>query len=435
VFKNYYKYFLFIFIILSLFFLNSSFVFALEAKYPPILGLTVTNGSGLEDYVAYFFGFGMVLAGVLAVISFAVGAIRLIMSVENPEAHSDAIDRMKGALLGLVLTVASFMILRTINTSLVTPSLTPLPGVEGVFYTNGKDLKPTPMSEANTDNVPAGYESIIYKCKSGPNLFVWQFPKTNFEGIENTFVKTLKCNESTTISRAGSFKMAFETPGIYYFLKDGCQGYMSDANLSGGQLIEPFKDKVKSIKIINNIPNDMRYGIIFHDSDDPARAGFCTLPFLISDINKNEGCVAGISVSSSADFLVWNAKNPETSGQGIDFYSEPWGLNIGARAGRYSLGNKGADNKYWNYWDEATQNLPLTYKNVNRPISYQQLYQNFSQHPGSINIKGGYFVILTSMIGSNIYCQTFYKDIPNLNETEFVATGNKIEIIDVIPIK
>jgi hypothetical protein len=36
---------------------------------------------------------------------------------------------------------------------------------------------------------------------------------------------------------------------------------------------------------------------------------------------------------------------------------------------------------------------------------------------------------------NNTYCQTFYRDIPNLNEMEFVATKNSIDWIDVVPIK
>ena len=74
--KNYYKSYLLIFYILFLFFLNISFVLALEAKYPPIGGYTVTNGSGLGDYVAYFFALAITAAGILAVVSVAIGAVK-----------------------------------------------------------------------------------------------------------------------------------------------------------------------------------------------------------------------------------------------------------------------------------------------------------------------------------------------------------------------
>jgi len=330
------------------------------------------------------------------------------------------------------------MILKTINSALVIESLTPLPGVAGVFYTNNTDKKPAPIEEASTSNIPAGYNKLVYICNSGPALLVWQFPKANFQddaGYSNTNVQRLTCNADPIAISGGSFKTAFETPGIYYFLKEGCKGYMSQANTSSGQLADPFKNNVKSIKIINDISGDVRYGIIFHGSDNPTTAGLCTLPFLINDINKSDGCFAGISESSSAGVFVWNAKTPETSGSGVDFYSEPWGQSIGARAGKYTLSNKDANDKYWNYWDEGTQNMTLNYNKIDRPAPYQQLYQNFYQHPGSIDFKGNYLVVLGTTLGQNQYCQTFYQDVPNLNEIEFTATRNKIDTIDVIPVK
>src|SRR3989344_5618632 len=128
------KYTLFIFIILLLLG-SASFVFALEARYPRVPGLpAVTGTSELGDYIGYFFGLGMYLAGVLAVVSFAVGAIQLIMAASSPEMEKEGKDRMKGSLLGLFLTLSAFIILQTINPSFITPSLTPLPGVEGIFY-------------------------------------------------------------------------------------------------------------------------------------------------------------------------------------------------------------------------------------------------------------------------------------------------------------
>ncbi|MFH1968347.1 MAG: hypothetical protein ABIJ84_03100, partial [bacterium] len=177
---------------------STNFAFALETIYPPIPGLPpITDDSGLGAYVGYFFGLAMMAAGILAVIVLTLGAIRLIMSAGNPGARNEAIDMIKGSVLGMVLLVSSFLILRTINISLVTPSLTPLPATEGIYYFNGSDKKPAPMAESNTSNKPEGYDKILYDCSSGPALFVWKFPNHNFEGIDSAFVETLGCGDST----------------------------------------------------------------------------------------------------------------------------------------------------------------------------------------------------------------------------------------------
>ncbi len=444
------KYTLFIFIILLLLG-SASFVFALEAKYPRVPGLpAVTDNSELGDYIGYFFGLGMYLSGILAVISFAVGAIQLIMAASSPEMEKEGKDRMKGSLLGLVLTLSAFIILRTINPSFITPTLTPLPGVEGVFYFNGRDEKPAPISEANTVNVPPGYNQIFYKCSNinSPALLIWKFPQKNFEGYQNAVVVRKTCDSLENISGIGSFKMAFETPGVYYCLGgcsgDMCSGYMSEANLSSGQLPAPFKDNIKSVMVVNDIANDIRYGTIFHDTDDPTRGGFCSLAFFSPDTGKQRACFNGIPVSSSVDIFAWNGKTPETSGDGIEFYSEPFGWNSGAKAGKCFLSQKDNQNNATlcnnlglisNYWDDDAQKLSFDYTNVDRPPEYKQLYINFRQHPGSIRVKGNYLVILNSLVGQNQYCQTFYKDVPNLNEMEFIAAENNVDIVDVIPIK
>ena len=379
-----------------------------------------------------------------------------MMSVESPDAHKDAIDRMKGSILGLVLTLSAFIILRTINLSLVTPSLTPLPGVAGVFYYNSNEKKPVGLEESNVTNRPAGFDNLIYDCTgngsggTGPTLLIWEFPKPNFQGNDNNYggvnVVRKTCGQTEPIASLGSFRMAFETPGVYYCLGecsgDMCLGYMSSANVAGGQLSAPFKDKTKSIMIVNDIASNIRYGAIFHDDDDPTRGGFCSPVILYRDINKQRACLDDIPVSSSADIFVWNAKTPETSGDGIEFYSEPFGWNSGAKAGKYFLCQKANGRNTCNgaiggnYWYDDSQNLVFNYTNVDRPQEYTQLYTNFQQRPGSIRIKGDYLVVLFSLVGENQYCQTFfYKDVPNLNRMEFITAKNQIDTIDVIPIK
>lgn len=435
-----------IFLLLELI-LAPGFCFALETTYPAIPGIpAITDTSGLGDYISYFFGLAIILAGVLAVVVLATGGVRLIMSAGNVTSRKEATDMIKGSILGMALVATSFMILRTINIQLVKPSLAPLPSVEGIYYINGAgDRKPAPMSESNTLYVPEGYNQILYDCSEGPDLFIWKFPLPNFNGIESAFVETIECGGRTNITATGSFKMAFKTAGVYYFLGEECSGFMSGVQTGGGQVPEPFKNRVKSIMIVNNIPSNIRYGVIFHGTDNPLKAGPCTTAYFIADLAQEQACSTEIpqsppydgtsTISSSASFFVWNGAEPETSGTGVDFYSEPWGRALGARAGKAALGNKNRNGTYWNYWysfsDDGTKSLAFNYAGVNRLPEYKSMYLTFFQRPGSVYLNGNYLVVLYN----GQYCQIFFNDIFNLKETEFLATGNNIGSVYVLPIR
>jgi hypothetical protein len=162
--------------------------------------------------------------------------------------------------------------------------------------------------------------------------------------------------------------------------------------------------------------------------------------------NPSEKCYNvtfnGSSINaSSIDIFTRNFTNPETSGDGIEFYSEPFGWSSGAKAGKCFLSQKAGQSNFTQCSSLGavetnlvvyTQDMAFDYTNVDRPQEYKQLYTNFQKRPGSIRIKGNYLVALYAQ---NYYCQTFYKDIPNLNEMEFTAQGNNITSISVIPTK
>jgi len=161
-------------------FLNSGFAFALEVtSYPPLPGLQAPSdcaGSNcLPVYIVYWFGFLVYVAGVLALISFVVGAVGLIVSGDNPELAGNSKDRMKGAVLGLVLVIASFLIIKTINPTLITPTLTPLPQVAlptpppapGVYYYTqpGCAGDGSGVNTASQDYIPDPFNGNIKSVK------------------------------------------------------------------------------------------------------------------------------------------------------------------------------------------------------------------------------------------------------------------------------
>ena len=426
-------------IFLAILFYSACPVFAaLEITgYPNIPGFTSPTEGKLETYVSYFFGFMCYIAGAIAMVSFAVGAVQLIMAASNPSLVKEGKDKMTSAILGLILTISAVIILKTINPALVEVSLDVLPLTDGIYYKNGDKYKTAPVSEANTSNIPSGYETLYYKCSSGPALLIWKFPKTNFAGNDNNYrgvtVVRKKCGDTENLSNIKSFKTSFETSGIYYCMagcnETGtvCSGYMSESNASSGELSAPFKNNLKSIRVVNDLSGDLHYGIIFHSKDDPTVTSSCSRIFYSSDKNKEIECFSNISISNSSTVFFWNDKDYKLSGQGVDFYSEPFGWAKAARAGKYSL----TTDKIKDYWNGAPTELSLDYTGITRPSGYKNIYQQFQQHAGSIKIKGNYVVILRS----GAFCQVFFKDIVNLKSTEITATNTNIEEIDVIPVK
>jgi len=88
-----------------------------EIKLPTISGTQPT--SGLAQLVRYLFLLGLGLGGVLAFASIVVAGIQLITAGGNIGTVEDARSRLSQAILGLMLLLFSYLILRTINPQLV----------------------------------------------------------------------------------------------------------------------------------------------------------------------------------------------------------------------------------------------------------------------------------------------------------------------------
>ncbi len=345
--KRYLSLLIFIIIFFSLY---GGFASALEINdYPKVPGLIApssdcTGDDCLSIYVAYWFGLLVYLAGAVSLISFAVGAVGLINP--NIEAHKDAKDRMKGAILGLVLVFASFIIIKTINVNLITPTLTPLPGVSGIFYTNGsEERKPVGLEVPDTSTRPQGFDSITYDCIAGqeggaPALLIWEFDKAGFQG--KVHVARIICEEIEPIAGYGSFQMAFETPGVYYCYgvcgsEEMCSGNMSSAHTTSEDIIDPaFRGQIGGVRIVNDQIKDLYYGAIFHDLAGLAYGGGCNFP--ITNTGDGGKCrpVTKPDQTAAVDIFKLN-KNEGESGDGVIFYSKSFGWNTGIKAGSYNV--------------------------------------------------------------------------------------------------
>lgn len=79
----------------------------------------VFGDKAFSDYAQQAFAFLLSAAAILALLMVVVGGIEYLSSGESPQRLQDAKDRITKALLGLVLALASWLILNTINPHLL----------------------------------------------------------------------------------------------------------------------------------------------------------------------------------------------------------------------------------------------------------------------------------------------------------------------------
>ncbi len=122
--------FLIIFLLSTFYFLLSTSVKAaeplkLQVPFPcsPIAGGTCPTDAETAQspaaYIARFYQFALMLAGMLAFGMIIFGAIQYIVSAGSPAAQSDARDRIFQALWGVALLLGAYLILYTIDPKLV----------------------------------------------------------------------------------------------------------------------------------------------------------------------------------------------------------------------------------------------------------------------------------------------------------------------------
>ncbi len=117
------KIFFFFTLLLLFLFVSSVFCLAqkpLEIDYPTIKGVTISTVTvDLGEYVKYIFYLAISIAGLLAFGALIYGGVRWLTSAGNPASMSDAKDQIFAGILGLVVLLASWLFLNTINPQLV----------------------------------------------------------------------------------------------------------------------------------------------------------------------------------------------------------------------------------------------------------------------------------------------------------------------------
>ena len=82
-------------------------------NYPEIGEQTLTRETTLPNVIRYIYMFALGIVGVVALLSMLIGAVKYVLSAGNPSKASDAKDQIFSAILGIILLLASVMILIT----------------------------------------------------------------------------------------------------------------------------------------------------------------------------------------------------------------------------------------------------------------------------------------------------------------------------------
>ena len=388
------KYFLLLIFLIIFAFLGTHFVFALEVPLP---GLSADPT--FPEYVIYFFKFGMSVAGVLSLISFTIGAVGLIASMDNPETASNAKSRMKSAVLGLILTVSAYIIVNTINPELISPILPPLEEVN----------IPTPPQ-------PGVYFYLTGDC-SGDNSGAIT---TSQDEIANPFGGNIK---SVKIINDAAENLTYGT--ILHNevgLTNGGQCEYPITSTSCSSVSIPVY--AADIFLINN-NGDSGNGVNFYSKPtgwDTNNAGHKAAGFYevsndkinpMIDQNPTEMCF-GYKNVDVPDAYKYKCSSSNCGGSGSDCQDD----------------SDCATDEYCDILPGDSSGICVATSGGGTTPGVDcssSACETFADCPGSIEIKGSYLVGIFSedLLFGDVYCQTFTQTVPNLGVQEIVASGSE----------
>lgn len=145
----------FIFAFASLFPALARAEIKLNLEYPEFGGFDLNIQQNLPQIIAFFYYFMVTIAGLAAFVMLIWGGIQWLSSAGNASQISDAKDKIQKALLGLLLILASFLVIQILNPELTVISSEPLNA--------GK--RTAPLSGPNT-SAPAGQTELgVYLCE------------------------------------------------------------------------------------------------------------------------------------------------------------------------------------------------------------------------------------------------------------------------------
>ena len=103
----------------------------LNLDYPAFGGFDLSVNQSLPEIVAFLYYFIVGISGLAAFVMLVIGGIQWLASGAIPSQAAEAKDKVRNAILGLLLILASFLIIQVINPELTVLNVNLLTGGEG----------------------------------------------------------------------------------------------------------------------------------------------------------------------------------------------------------------------------------------------------------------------------------------------------------------
>lgn len=402
-------------IILSLFIFNIAY--ALEADYESFGGRTISSGSTLGDYIAYYFNLGLAVAAGAAVLIITFAGVNYLISGDNFSKRLIAKKMIFNSLFGLFLALGAIAILNTFNPDIDTV----IPVINSQDYVDGINLVGPSGKTWTNDNLiktSDNYTGIEWLSPAEDIYSVYVFEKPEFLGnsieVPNGF--------SVPVPIDHSIWFLWNKPGSYILYNGinftkGIDKQLPFSSVKDNKALSTdiFDNATKSIRINQSKPEDdleTEYGVIlftedrfqgncawtFHDiadlSADPGDSPENNLPIgldQLSSIKRIVGLKAGDAVvtiynrancqwfnedKSSKKCTIptdWSKQNLDIAtfclAQGVDFTNEEV-LSIEFNAGNPGVLLKEGKNNTCQYFEKNSPNTCISlikYGNIYNP--------------------------------------------------------------------
>ena len=293
----------FLFLLLLIFFLFSflsPFIFAeergLEVEYPEIEGEKISTSTTVSEYRVYIFKLSLIIAAIAAFVVLTYGGIRYLLSLNNPEAMKDARTWIFSGVIGLLIILASYLILTTINPEIAIPEIKPIEPVTGIYLINGDEKKYISQS---TNGISFEATSLEFISTEDALYSVFICSKEVFDGENSEEIKNVGSGSISSVSNVKSIYFLWNRPGVYLYAKENSgtppppRSFQSSSDYLGD-----FDNRTKSIRI-EDVEDQFSYlAILFSDiyfeGEDGIGAAISEKDF---NINNVKGSISSIDVS------------------------------------------------------------------------------------------------------------------------------------------
>lgn len=277
----------------------------LEVTYPAFVpGVSPPVGQvTVSRYIYYIYTAAIALGGLVALGSIIIGGFRYLTSTGNPGAMADARERIFYGILGLLILLGSYVLLREINPEILSVVMPPMQGVgPGIIaYSdrncgNGANGTPGVYEPVPPDIV---FERVVNQKSLGNRIMsvqsFWAFEGSNDITIE--FYPNPQCTQQPIVRYpAGSgqrfdpntcvqinvvnnvrcIKIIRHVPGVHLFTQQGARlggqtGFEYILKNSDDSLPEPINDNVRTIALVTDAQTSppIQYGAILQRDPGP----------------------------------------------------------------------------------------------------------------------------------------------------------------------